>query len=1063
VSLRKKPIPVVFQGGVDTKTDSKAVLPVKLLDLQNAVFTKQTSLAKRNGYRALGRSVDGMSGTYGNPRGLGALGRELLLFDDKHCYSQRPSSNSWALAGDVAVASATDEPIARTGTAQTQPDIATRHGITLVAWEDNRGGVWCSVIEDATGRALVNQKQLDAGGSIPRCVPVGEVLHVIWANGQRLWLAICNPAVPEAALVPRILTEDLDPAYPTFDAEPTLAAFSGDRPAVIAWSIAGGYRVGYLVAPGVLGSPLTGTPSVGTNLVGTMAAGLSVTFDRSGASGIWVGVALLVGFGNTDVFWNAHSIAAPNTVARSVLVDFAAIPVARLAAEIVGGALWWAAERWTLATQSTDTQQLHSGAFAVATGVTITSAQTLHGHSLSSRAFVDASDVYVCITNGARFSPYVAVVRLSAATFGGAGTTCVARLLPGESTGMLLRNHLPSVVAQDIADTDIASREHGLILGYRIQLDSANNDQFGEEGFRYVSLDLGSESYRSVPLGRGLYLAGAMPLHYDGARWAEADFHAAPDFGFAFTLALVAGVPPLYSLTPVVPGAAFVVQAAGGGLNATQTYLYAYVYEEIDAQGELHPSGVSVSVEVVLTGGNQQTILGIPMLRLTGKRRVRIGVFRTLGNETGEPSQLEFFRVSSTDPNVSGTNGYVLNDPTTDFATFNDAMTDANCALKEPLYTNGGILSDDPTTLAGGVIAGGKSRLFFTVPDDPNLVGFSQQLRDDTATEFAPSLTMRIDPLGGAITGIGIMDDAVIVFRETAIHAFVGPGPDADGDLSGSTDAFSPPQLITSDVGCISPGSICQSPVGIVFQSAKGIMLLGRDRQVQRIGNDVYAYNGQTITRAVLLPDRTQVVFLTADPTGRTLMWDYDPQRNQWSTYTNHLGLDGVVVDGSFYYLRTDGRVFVETPGEYADDNSHIPMRIDTAFIKAAGYLQGWQKILVAQFLGTYKSSHTLNISYRIDYQDAWSAADPLAVDANYAPELYGAGLYGAGAYGGAGGPNTVYQESLHLNLRCQSIAFRIEDVEPTGKFGASFELSEMLLVGGVLGARFFPGAARQG
>src|ERR1700690_754158 len=105
MALRPAPLPLQFAGGVDLKTDAKQVATTKLLDLQNCTFKKQTTLSKRNGYRALGRTVDG-GGTYGPVRGMGERDGELLVFDDQHCYSYRDSSDTFALAGNVAVAKA---------------------------------------------------------------------------------------------------------------------------------------------------------------------------------------------------------------------------------------------------------------------------------------------------------------------------------------------------------------------------------------------------------------------------------------------------------------------------------------------------------------------------------------------------------------------------------------------------------------------------------------------------------------------------------------------------------------------------------------------------------------------------------------------------------------------------------------------------------------------------------------------------------------------------------------------------------------------------------------------
>ncbi len=216
-------------------------------------------------------------------------------------------------------------------------------------------------------------------------------------------------------------------------------------------------------------------------------------------------------------------------------------------------------------------------------------------------------------------------------------------------------------------------------------------------------------------------------------------------------------------------------------------------------------------------------------------------------------------------------------------------------------------------------------------------------------------------------------------------------------------------------------------------------------------------YDGQNVVRATLITTAQRIVYLT--DAGRTLMWDYN--RNAWSAFTNHEGLDAIVLDNLYYYLRTDSRVFVETPGVYRDDNAQIPMKIETAWIHFAPYLQGWQRMIYVYFLGRFISAHTLSVRFRIDYNEAYSPPILSDVNSNYSPSLYGAGTYGAGAYGGPGGGGSRYQRRIHLNKRCQSISFLIEDVEATGDFGASLELSELLLIGGGLGPDFRVGAAR--
>jgi hypothetical protein len=248
---------------------------------------------------------------------------------------------------------------------------------------------------------------------------------------------------------------------------------------------------------------------------------------------------------------------------------------------------------------------------------------------------------------------------------------------------------------------------------------------------------------------------------------------------------------------------------------------------------------------------------------------------------------------------------------------------------------------------------------------------------------------------------------------------------------------------VTSDVGCTAPASIASTPNGIVFQSAKGIYLLGRDLSVSYIGALVEAFNSQTVTRATLIEDRRQVVFLCS--TGETLMFDYGV--GQWSTYTNHTGLDAVVIDGTYHYLRTDGRVFRETVGLYRDDNSQIPMVLETAWIKMVPYLQGFARFYHVHIIGERRSTHTIRFRFQTDFTANWSP--PNDVDwTTESGDPYGDGNYGDGVYGGDA-PD-VFQWSVHLGEVGQSIRFRFEDVEPTGSFGASYEITELLVTGGI-------------
>lgn len=1035
--LTPQSLPIQFAAGIDSKTDSKQVPHTKLLTLQNAVFTRQTSLSKRNGYQALPRLVDGGSAEYGTAVGLGSHGDELLVFADERCYSYRPSVGRMVDAGEVLSTVATEAPIARTGTDQDAPDHATNNGVTVVAWQDSRGGVRASVIEADTGRILLADTLLDANGVQPICVPCGEVLHVYWRDSSgRILCAVVNPFAPAVPPAIGVLVDSLNPANPRFDATDARAVQPTIKPSILAWADASGaWRVGYVHPSGVIGSPVTGLPA---SVQGgdSCTAGIAVAVDRHNGSR----VAVAVGGADIIVRW-----LSPALVLSSSVTAVSGLVAAKLALEIAkpsGGltTAWWAAE---VAGGSPDTAVVRSGRVSESAVLVPATGRAIRGHRLASRAFWDGEHVYAFVGHEVFFFGYVALVRLSADAFGDgtsvgdAVTQVHYRSAVGQWPGQGASVALASVHAVS-PDAMGLSRVHATTIAYRLQAESRDGNVFTETGLKRVVLDMDADgAYQSAEIGRGTYLASACMQHYDGARWAEAGFHTAPD-----------------TSTGVIAASA---TYGSGVLPTNTTYLYRLIYEEIDAQGELHRSAPSAPIVFTTTSANAKISIQIPTLRLTNRRRARIGVFRSPGNAEGTIETIPFYRVSSLDPNdgALADNRYVLNDPSVDTVAFTDNMPDDSLLAQEPLYTNGGILPNDPSPMRGDVIVSGKGRLFWTDPSDPSVVRYSQEIASETALEAPATLELRVGPTGGRIVGIGVMDGGVYVFCETAIYAFGGPGPLA---APGAGDAaFSVPELVTSDSGCVSPTSITATPVGLMFQSEKGIKLLDRTRQVIDIGAPVYAYNAQRVTRATLLPDRTHVLFLV--DSGVSLLFDYE--RGQWSTFTNHEGFDARIVGGRYYYLRMDGRVFAETPGQYRDDNLRIPMLIETAWIKLTGYLQGWQRILWAYFIGEWKSTHALVVRYRIDYNAGYSDPVELDVDSNIDPRFYGESAYGSSTYGSGTEDTTRYQRAIHYNLPCQAIQFRIEDREPADAFGASFELSELLLIGGVLDTRAKIGAAR--
>ncbi len=1053
MGLAEQHIAFKFTGGIETKMDSKAVPAVRLLALENGVFHRASSIKKRNGYSILSRAIDGSSSLIEGAKRLAKRDDELLLFTTARCYSKQTAADQWSDAGALVAPTGFERPAVQTGTAQTSPDHATSNGVTVHAWEDSLGGVWWTCVDATSGRVFRAPTQANANAQRPRCAPNGDVLHIYYTvpAQRQVCVLVVNPSTPSADVTEQVVVSDLDTTYPVYDACPTTRAGS---PTLIGWHEFGTFniRVAYVTAGGALGSPGNGHPSAGRARPFSVSASwpaqnvtiLAVAYKYvDGADGdllLWAANGGHDGVTAPDFFptddpaglagmlnGGTTAVAIGSTVDARVAMMHIPVDPQRVALGEADGTVWAVFEEIA----AEPTQKYCTINYATISGsllqqpTTVLDPAELYGTTLrsvglASRAFAVDDDVFAMFVHDATYFNTNLTLRLS--DLAPAGRHWPASAAAPE------RSHLPSVHVSDSVAI--------CVVPYKTRLESEDNDKFTTTGIGKVVMDFDSEdSHQTAQLLRGLYLAAACPQHYDGYKWTEQGFHVGPEY---------------------VPTAV----AAGGSLTVGSTYQYKVWYEWTDKQGEIHRGPESVGINVTTGGADTQVTLTLPTLRVTRKDNVRICVARSLPGDVSR-----HWRVSSLDPTTEGdVNGYVANDTTTDSVSFVDQMSDVNLQLQEQVYTVGGILSNDPVPL-GSHVAVGKNRLFFTDAQADNVVRFSKRVATGFAAEIAPEMQHDIDPLGGDITALSTMDDVVYVFKAGAIFAFNGDGPFEDGanTNSGLVAGFSSSQLITSDVGCTDPSSIVLTPQGLMFKSTKGIRLLTRSREVIPIGDPVESYNAQTVRRATVMPDRTAVLFLTDD--GSALYFDY--QFGQWSTFTNHEGYDACVVDNTYYYLRTNDTVYEETIGEHSDAGRRIPLRLETAWLHLHEHLQGFQRFWKLLLLGTRVSPHQFAVSHRMNYDEAWTepyyldatgdtddtgwitgeGANPIGEDP-ITGTVYGEGDYGEGVYGGTG-PD-VYQWRYGIHEDGQAVQFRFEDYEKAGLAGASFELTEMTIIGGV-------------
>lgn len=179
--LQKALVPIDLSGSLDTKTDEKLVLSSKLVELENAVFTKGKSVEKRFGYSALGTElVDGS--TLPTGEALTSLEDELLVFGSNKLYSYASGLTKWVDRGGFRSVDATSTDLIRNENQQSAVDCALSENIIVYAWEDTSGGVRCSVLDSDNGVVVLEDALVDNNGRSPRVVSQGKNITIFYAD-----------------------------------------------------------------------------------------------------------------------------------------------------------------------------------------------------------------------------------------------------------------------------------------------------------------------------------------------------------------------------------------------------------------------------------------------------------------------------------------------------------------------------------------------------------------------------------------------------------------------------------------------------------------------------------------------------------------------------------------------------------------------------------------------------------------------------------------------------------------------------------------------------------------
>jgi len=493
--------------------------------------------------------------------------------------------------------------------------------------------------------------------------------------------------------------------------------------------------------------------------------------------------------------------------------------------------------------------------------------------------------------------------------------------------------------------------------------------------------------------GNSLYLSGGVVSYSDGARIAEASFLFRPP-------------KPTTSVS---------------GTGITGTFRYVAVYEEVDADGNIHISDVSDPSEPV-SPANQTVQVQTYPLAITARRQgtttasaLRVAIYRT---KTG--GEAPYYRLAT-----------VTNDPT-GVITYSDATSDTVLGANAKLYTQPGVIGTAQSRRAPPGLTHLVAYNGFLCGAVGSDVWFSGQQVVGEGLWWNPIFQVPV-PGDGDVTALAVMDGALFVFKRRDIYAISGEPP-SDNGMQGGLGA---PRRLGVDIGASSHHT-CVTSLGCFFQSDRGIELLNRGQAVEWVGEPVqetlasypavFAMTVDPASSCVLIDCASGEADAVPGGLGRTLVFDL--ALKQWVSVDRRTGAGGadapavsaaMIYTSSGYryaWMDSSATVYVEDRATYLDPSSTwVAMRAVSPWIKAGG-LQGHQHVNRLLVLAKRGTHHDVTVSLAYDYSASY--ANTRLYTATQINTLVSAL------------PNQQMEHPLGNDARCEALRVKLEDATPS-------------------------------
>lgn len=956
-----------------------------MLSLVNVIFDRGGLLQKRNGYAALTALPDNSNTTLSTfNNNLVAIGTKLNAFS--------ADSMQWINTGNIQPVSLTTLPVVRTSASQIATDSQTApNGLVCVVYQDSANNCAYQILSSETGQIIVPVTFLPSGSRIPRVFVLGNNFIILFTTTvsatphlQYLAIPINNPQAQGTATDISAQILSVTTGYDGFVAGQRL---------YIAWNGSdggGAIRITYLDATLTLHSIKV--------LASNNATLMSVTADLSSSTFIiWV---TWWNTSNTNGFTAAFDINLNTVLAKTqvitgetlvTLTSIARLGVLHFYYEINNN-YTYASIRSDFVERNTCTQGGTVGAKAV----------VLRSVGLSSKPFyVDvAGSIYFLVGYSGAFQPTLFLINdqgnvISRFAYSNAGGLNTTQILPSPYVN-------GDFISYSYLFKDLIAPVN------KIQGVASPGGIFSQNGINLITFQLNNTNFSTAEIAGSLHVTGGITWMYDGSKPVEQNFNVWPE-----------------DLTVTTSG-------SGGSITA-QKYFYVFTYEWTDGSGNIHRSAPSIPYTITTTGSSSTNTINVPTLRITYKTAPNS--VRLVGYRWSAAQEIYYQFTTITTP--------ILNDPTVDSIAITDTLADSSILGNFILYTTGGVVEDiGPPAPSDFLVY--KSRLFLIDAEDPNVLWYSKQVIQNTPVEFSDLFTIYVAPNTSAQSGTGgvtvlsAMDDKLLAFRKNSIFYITGIGP----DITDANNDFSDPTLITSTVGCTNVNSIVFIPQGLIFQSDKGLWLLGRDLSTSYIGAPVEKYNTSTVKSAVNIPATNQVRFTLTNENGTSTVLMYDYYYDQWATFEGVPAISSTLYQNLHTYLNALGQVFQETPGVYLDGSNPVLMSFTTSWIKIAGLL-GFQRSYSFQFLGQYLSPHFIHVEIAYDYNPS-STQQVLISPFNFTNNWGGDPVWGDSSPWGGFGSLEEFRVFL-TQQKCQTFQITMNEVYDASlgvQAGAGFTLS---------------------